>query len=664
MSMDQFEPELKLYKSLFTIARLIDSESICRVERERDAALPGDDPCPMKNERWKQHPCENCAVCEAYDCRGKKTKLEFADKSAYQVTAKYLEIDGKGYVLELVQKLDGEVPNEPYNNSCTRDKLSPYRDRLYIDPVARPAYNRRYYEDMLKNSVMDAGVAVVDLDDFKLYNDAFGHHAGDLALEMFAKVAQQNIRKSDTLVRYGGDEFLIVMPNIPERVLQRKLQLICSQIHDSLIPDYPNMQVSVSIGATIAHDEPISSALERADRLMYRAKTRKNTVVMEHENEQAEEEVPKQKVLIVDDAEMNRAILTEILGNEYEILEAENGRECMQLLQKYRTGISVILLDIVMPVMNGFAVLGEMARQGLIDDIPIIMISSADSDDVIRQAYELGVTDYISRPFDAKIVYRRVVNAIKLYAKQRRLVSMVTKQIVEKEKNDNMLIDILSHIVEFRNTESGLHVLHMKQLTELLLSELLQKTDMYHLDAAKRDLIVTASALHDIGKIAIPEEILNKPGRLTKEEFEIMKTHTTIGSEMLDKIEGYGDEPLVRTAYAICRWHHERYDGRGYPDGLVGEQIPISAQIVALADVYDALVSERSYKKAFSHETAVQMILNGECGTFNPLILDCLRSAADKIPQIRYDADMYLHRRNKKDAAADESDSAANTTKA
>lgn len=664
MSMDQFEPELKLYKSLFTIARLIDSESICRVERERDAALPGDDPCPMKNERWKQHPCENCAVCEAYDCRGKKTKLEFADKSAYQVTAKYLEIDGKGYVLELVQKLDGEVPNEPYNNSCTRDKLSPYRDRLYIDPVARPAYNRRYYEDMLKNSVMDAGVAVVDLDDFKLYNDAFGHQAGDLALEMFAKVAQQNIRKSDTLVRYGGDEFLIVMPNIPELVLQRKMQLICSQIHDSLIPGYPNMQVSVSIGATIAHDEQISSALERADRLMYRAKTRKNTVVMEHENEQAEEEVPKQKVLIVDDAEMNRAILTEILGNEYEILEAENGRECMQLLQKYRTGISVILLDIVMPVMNGFAVLGEMARQGLIDDIPIIMISSADSDDVIRQAYELGVTDYISRPFDAKIVYRRVVNAIKLYAKQRRLVSMVTKQIVEKEKNDNMLIDILSHIVEFRNTESGLHVLHMKQLTELFLSELLQKTDMYHLDAAKRDLIVTASALHDIGKIAIPEEILNKPGRLTKEEFEIMKTHTTIGSEMLDNIEGYGDEPLVRTAYAICRWHHERYDGHGYPDGLVGEQIPISAQIVALADVYDALVSKRSYKEAFSHETAVQMILNGECGAFNPLILDCLRSAADKIPQIRYDADMYLRRRNKKDAAADESDSAANTTKA
>lgn len=663
MSMDQFEPELKLYKSLFTIARLIDSDSICRVERERDAALPGDDPCPMKNERWKQHPCENCAVCEAYDCRGKKTKLEFADKSVYQVTAKYLEIDGKGYVLELVQKLDGEVPNEPYNNSCTRDKLSPYRDRLYIDPVARPAYNRRYYDDMLKNSVIDAGVAVVDLDDFKLYNDVFGHHAGDLALEMFAQVAQQNIRKSDTLVRYGGDEFLIVMPNIPERVLQRKLQLICSQIHDSLIPGYPNMQVSVSIGATIAHDEPISSALERADRLMYRAKTRKNTVVMEHENEQAEEEVPKQKVLIVDDAEMNRAILTEILGNEYEILEAENGRECMQLLQKYRTGISVILLDIVMPVMNGFAVLAEMARQGLIDDIPIIMISSADSDDVIRQAYELGVTDYISRPFDAKIVYRRVFNAIKLYAKQRRLVSMVTKQIVEKEKNDHMLIDILSHIVEFRNTESGLHVLHMRQLTELLLSELVQKTDMYHLDAAKRDLIVTASALHDIGKIAIPEEILNKPGRLTKEEFEIMKTHTTIGSEMLDKIEGYGDEPLVRTAYAICRWHHERYDGRGYPDGLVGEQIPISAQIVALADVYDALVSERSYKKAFSHETAVQMILNGECGTFNPLILDCLRSAADKIPQIRYDADMYLRRRDKKDAA-DEADSAANTTKA
>lgn len=636
MTMEQFEPTLKLYKSIFTIARLVSADDICRAEQNRGAVVPPDDPCPMKNEPWKEHPCDNCAVCQAYDCRGKKTKLEFAGKNIYQVTAQYMQLDDKEYVLELVQKLDDEIAVDASSDPCYSDKFVSYRDRLYLDPVARPAYNRRYYEDMLRDVVIDAGIAIVDLDDFKLYNDVFGHHGGDMALETFAQVAQQNIRKSDTLVRYGGDEFLIVMPNIPERVLQKKLQLICSQIHDSLIPGYPNMQVSVSIGGTIASNETVASAVERADRLMYRAKTRKNTVLMEHESEHTDDEVPKQKVLIVDDAELNRAILTEILGNDYEIFEAENGQECMQILHKYRNGISVILLDIVMPVMNGFEVLAEMERQGLNEDIPIIMISSADSDDVIRQAYELGVTDYISRPFDAKIVYRRVVNAIKLYAKQRRLVSMVTNQILEKEKNDNMLIDILSHIVEFRNAESGLHVLHMRQLTELLLTELVQKTDMYHLDAVKRDLIVTASALHDIGKIAIPESILNKPGKLTHEEFEIMKTHTTIGAEMLDKIDDYRDEPLVRYAYEICRWHHERYDGRGYPDGLVGEQIPISAQIVAIADVYDALVSVRSYKKAFPHETAIDMIFNGECGTFNPMLLDCLRAAADKIKNIRY----------------------------
>lgn len=633
LTMQQLQAELEACQQLFTLARLLDEDAVRQMKIGRQ--LGEKDPCPMKNQPWRRHPCERCAVCQALEEKTKKTRLGFDDSRVYQITAKYLEVDGRPYVLELVQLLDDESLINPEDSEKLANKLLPYWDKLYLDPVTNRAFNRRYYEDVLKDTVIEAGVAVVDLDDFKLYNDIFGHRAGDLALETFAQIVQRNIRKSDMLIRYGGDEFVIVMPNVPEIVFQKKLQIICSQVHDALIPEFPNMQISVSIGGVIARGESGGRAMERADRLMYRAKNHKNIVVMEQETEQ-QEEVPRQKVLIVDDAELNRAILAEILGGDYEILEAENGRECMRLLQKYKTGISVILLDIVMNEMDGFGVLSEMASQEYLEDIPVIMISSADTDDIIRRAYEMGATDYISRPFDAKIVYRRVVNTINLYAKQRRLISLITDQIVEKEKNDNMMISILSHIVEFRNGESGLHVLHMRQLTEVILSELVRQTDRYHLDAAQRDRIVTASALHDIGKIAISEEILNKPGKLTAEEMEMMKNHTVIGAELLDRMENYRDEPLVRTAHDICRWHHERYDGRGYPDGLKGDQIPISAQIVALADVYDALVSKRVYKKSFGHAQAVQMILNGECGCFNPLLLSCLQAIADRLPDLKY----------------------------
>ena len=635
-TMQQLQAELQHYREIFTLARLVEGEKISSTLSGQMTTLPTCSICPMHHEPWKEESCKYCVVCQAFKNRSRKTKLEFVGQTVYQVTAQFLAVDGGDYVLELVQRMDDDSLINPEDSEKLVNKVMPYRDKLYLDPVAIGAFNRRYYEDRLKNTVMDAGVAVIDMDDFKLYNDTFGHHAGDMALQIFAQVTLQNIRKSDELVRIGGDEFLIVMPHIPEAAMQKKLKMLCAQVYDTLIPGYPNMQISVSIGAVLAHDEEIGSALKRADRLMYRAKSRKNTVVTENESVQPEE-IPRQKVLIVDDAAFNRAILTEILGGNYEILEAADGRECLEQLQKYRTGISAILLDIVMPGMDGFEVLGEMARQGTLDDIPVIMISSADSDAVIRRAYELGVTDYISRPFDARIVYRRVANAINLYAKQRRLIALVTDQIAEKEKNDNIMINILSHIVEFRNGESGLHVLHMRRLTELFLSELVQQTDRYHLDAACRDRIVMASALHDIGKIAISETILNKPGRLTPEEFAVVKTHTTVGAEMLDRLEDYREEPLVHTAYEICRWHHERWDGGGYPDGLKGNAIPISAQIVSLADVYDALVSPRAYKKAIPHPQAVQMILNGESGAFNPLLLDCLRTVADQIPCLQYD---------------------------
>lgn len=339
----------------------------------------------------------------------------------------------------------------------------------------------------------------------------------------------------------------------------------------------------------------------------------------------------KPNILIADDSEMNREILTDMLEGEYTVIEAEDGVQAVSILKDRIEEISLVLLDIVMPNMDGFGVLKVMKQQNWIENIPVIMISSESSASHVERAYAMGITDFISRPFDAVIVHRRVVNTILLYAKQKKLTNLVEQQIYEKEKQNHMMINILSHIVEFRNGESGMHVLHIQTLTELLLQHLIHFTDRYPLSQTDINLISTASALHDIGKISIPSEILNKPGRLTDEEFAVMKQHSAIGAEMLSALPSYQNEPLVKTAHDICRWHHERFDGRGYPDGLKGDEIPISAQIVALADVYDALTSERVYKKAFSHEVAIQMILDGKCGTFNPLLMECLADVADMI---------------------------------
>ena len=345
------------------------------------------------------------------------------------------------------------------------------------------------------------------------------------------------------------------------------------------------------------------------------------------------EQARRQRILIADDSEMNRSILADMLGDEYEILEAENGVEAVSALQKYRTEIDLVLLDIVMPEMDGFEVLTVMNRNNWIEDIPVIMISAETAPAHIERAYNLGVTDFITRPFNALVVHRRVVNTTLLYAKQKKLVGMVADQIYEKERQNTLMIDILSHTVEFRNGESGQHVLHIRTLTELFLHQLMLKTDRYKLSPADIPLICNASALHDIGKIAIPDEVINKPGRFTEEEFAIMKTHTTVGAEMMDAVPVHGSETLITVARDICRWHHERWDGRGYPDGLKGDEIPISAQIVALADVYDALTSVRVYKPPFPHEKALDMIRNGECGAFNPLLLEILEDVASQLPE-------------------------------
>lgn len=339
----------------------------------------------------------------------------------------------------------------------------------------------------------------------------------------------------------------------------------------------------------------------------------------------------KQKILIVDDSEINRAILMNILESEFDIIEAENGFEAVNILAESLESISLVLLDIVMPEMDGFEVLKTMNNYGWIKEVPVIMISAENTNEFVERAYDLGVTDYISRPFDSFVVHKRVVNTIMLYAKQKNLIELVAEQIYENEKNNNLMIDILSHIVEFRNGESGSHVLHIHSMSEILLKKLIKKTDKYNLTEKDISMISVASSMHDIGKIGIPGEILNKPGKLTDEEFAVMKTHSMIGASMIDEVTLYKDEPLVKVIYEICRWHHEKWDGRGYPDGLKGDDIPISAQVVSIADVYDALTSERVYKKAFTHEVAMKMILNGECGQFNPLLIECLEEVANII---------------------------------
>lgn len=342
----------------------------------------------------------------------------------------------------------------------------------------------------------------------------------------------------------------------------------------------------------------------------------------------------KPLVLIVDDNAMNRMVLSDMLGDEYEIAEAADGAEAIEAMQERGNEIALMLLDIMMPKVSGLEVLEYMKDNRLIDSIPVIVVSADNENETVSKAFDLGATDYLNRNFDARIVKRRVENAIMLYAKQKRLVGMVASQIYERERSNSLMVSILSHIVEFRNQESGMHVQNIRRLTETILAHLAETHPELEIDSNYISIVSMASALHDIGKIAIPEEILNKPGRLTDEEFATMKTHSMEGAKMLEKIPFVQDDPLVKNAYEITRWHHERYDGFGYPDGLLGDDIPLSAQVVSLADVYDALTSERAYKAAFTHKKACEMILNGECGQFNPILLESLKELDTKLSDV------------------------------
>ena len=510
-------------------------------------------------------------------------------------------------------------------------KIAEIRRENSIDALTG-VYNRNYYEKNIRGTSLQGFVAMLDLDNLKLCNDHFGHSAGDSVLKKLAEVIKAELRSGDKLIRFGGDEFLLLAQDCPDDEFAQLLLRIQTKVSEAAVPGFPGLSLSVSIGGTRVAGSSSSEAVMRADQMMYMAKAHKNLVITDRfmlQNgkdgiERLKKEQVLQQILIVDDSDMNRAMLREILKDNYSILEAGNGVECLSCVEHMGSSLSLILLDLNMPEMDGFEVLAELSRLGYMDDIPVIIISGTDSTADICRAYDLGATDYIHRPFNTQVIYRRGSNTITLMAKQRRMAELVNRQIDRATKQQELMVDFLSRIIGYRSGESNPHFANISTLSALLLQALQKRKNHYGLTEQDCQLIATAAVFHDVGKIGIPESILLKPGKLTAEELEVMKTHTLIGDNLIKSLEIYHDEPLLQMAAQICRWHHERYDGGGYPDGLKGEEIPICAQVVSIADVYDALTSARPYKPAFSSEKAIQMILNGECGVFNPVLVDCL----------------------------------------
>ena len=617
--MSRCEEEMKHFRKVFSVVRVLKENQIAGICTKEDILKQS---CPCYSFWGRTEPCENCVSAKAFLTQKDAVKLEFSKDGVYKVIARYVEVDGKSCVMELLREFDEENFIDLSGEEKLLSHINNYYEKTYTD-IMTGIYNRRFYEEKLKNSTLTAGVAMIDLDDFKVYNDVYGHAAGDTVLTAFAAEIRKDIRASDKVIRYGGDEFLLVMPGVREGSFETMLKRILQNISTIVLPEYEGIRLTTSIGATLCANEPIHIAVSRADRLLYKAKIHKNVIVMDKDGEISEEK-DNATILIVDDSEINRDILSSILSNEFNIIEASGGKECIEALEKYGTEISLVLLDIMMPEVDGFDVLRYMSNHHLIEDIPIITITGDESGETIRKAYEMGVSDFIGRPFDTKVVYRRVLNTINLYEKQRRLISTVSDEILEKEKNSRILVDILSQVAEFRSGMGSEHVTNINKITELLLIRLREKTAKYDLSEKDVYLITTASSLHDIGKVGVDSAILNKPGKLTPEEFEQVKKHTLIGAEMVMNIGEFRNEPLVRYAHDICLYHHEKYDGKGYPKGLIGDEIPIAAQVVALADVYDALTAKRVYKDAYSAEEAVQMIVDGECGKFNPLLMECL----------------------------------------
>ena len=533
------------------------------------------------------------AARQALEEKTTHSRMEYRGQELYEVTALFAQVEGTPCVLELERRLDRIMLLDPEESEQLFNNLAEYRGKLYRDAVTG-AYNERYYQEKYRSRILTAGVAVLRVDDFKAANDVYGRYAGNSVLETVAGVLRRNLGEKDRLIRRGEDRLLLLLPEVGQSDFGQKLEHLRLQLAAAGVPGYSHLHISVSIGGVWIRDGEVSAAVEHAE-------------------------------------------LGQMLGSRFDIAEAASGETCLQLLEQNATGISIVLLDIHMPGIDGFTVLEEMNQKNLLEQIPVIMISSEDTVDAVRRAFDLGASDYISRPFDAKVVYQRIINTIQLYAKQRRLSAMAADLAFEKERASRMMIGILSQVVEKRNGESRDHVQRVAQLTSMLLAGLAQKTDRYPLTREMRRTIATAAALHDIGKMEICEDLLHKEGPLTEAERRTLQSHTLLGAQMLEEQPECRDDAFARTAYNICRWHHERYDGGGYPDGLQGEQIPIEAQVVGLADVYERLVSRPVDGHARTHSEVVQMICTGVCGAFNPLLLDCLQDMEAEIARAMQD---------------------------
>lgn len=614
MTRQQAEQEMEQLRKVFPSVRMLTAEQVQAGEAVGDAAR------------------------QALEEKTTHSRMEYRGQELYEVTALFAQVEGTPCVLELERRLDRIMLLDPEESEQLFNNLAEYRGKLYRDAVTG-AYNERYYQEKYRSRILTAGVAVLRVDDFKAANDVYGRCAGNSVLETVAGVLRRNLGEKDRLIRRGEDRLLLLLPEVGQSDFGQKLEHLRLQLAAAGVPGYSHLHISVSIGGVWIRDGEVSAAVEHAERLATYAQMQKNTVITEQQPERtaAAPVHRRQSVLIVDDSELNRKMLGQMLGSRFDIAEAASGEACLQLLEQNATGISIVLLDIHMPGIDGFTVLEEMNQKNLLEQIPVIMISSEDTVDAVRRAFDLGASDYISRPFDAKVVYQRIINTIQLYAKQRRLSAMAADLAFEKERASRMMIGILSQVVEKRNGESRDHVQRVAQLTSMLLAGLAQKTDRYPLTREMRRTIATAAALHDIGKMEICEDLLHKEGPLTEAERRTLQSHTLLGAQMLEEQPECRDDAFARTAYNICRWHHERYDGGGYPDGLQGEQIPIEAQVVGLADVYERLVSRPVDGHARTHSEVVQMICTGVCGAFNPLLLDCLQDMEAEIARAMQD---------------------------
>ena len=614
MTRQQAEQEMEQLRKVFPSVRMLTAEQVQTGEAVGDAAR------------------------QALEEKTTHSRMEYRGQELYEVTALFAQVEGTPCVLELERRLDRIMLLDPEESEQLFNNLAEYRGKLYRDAVTG-AYNERYYQEKYRSRILTAGVAVLRVDDFKAANDVYGRYAGNSVLETVAGVLRRNLGEKDRLIRRGEDRLLLLLPEVGQSDFGQKLEHLRLQLAAAGVPGYSHLHISVSIGGVWIRDGEVSAAVEHAERLATYAQMQKNTVITEQQPERtaAAPVHRRQSVLIVDDSELNRKMLGQMLGSRFDIAEAASGEACLQLLEQNATGISIVLLDIHMPGIDGFTVLEEMNQKNLLEQIPVIMISSEDTVDAVRRAFDLGASDYISRPFDAKVVYQRIINTIQLYAKQRRLSAMAADLAFEKERASRMMIGILSQVVEKRNGESRDHVQRVAQLTSMLLAGLAQKTDRYPLTREMRRTIATAAALHDIGKMEICEDLLHKEGPLTEAERRTLQSHTLLGAQMLEEQPECRDDAFARTAYNICRWHHERYDGGGYPDGLQGEQIPIEAQVVGLADVYERLVSRPVDGHARTHSEVVQMICTGVCGAFNPLLLDCLQDMEVEIARAMQD---------------------------